>query len=202
MTDPPYNTRAERISGLGKVKHGPFVAGSGELTDSAFVFDFLRPALRHIQRFTRPGAIGFIFCDWRMDPLLREAATGVFAEMKNFITWGKTNAGMGSFYRSQTEFAQAWKISPGPTINNFELGQGGRHRSNLWIYPGANTFRRGRTDDLADHPSVKPLSSSPTSCLIALAAMGSCWTPSWAPAPCWLPPRARAAAATASNARS
>ena len=156
VTDPPYNTVADRISGLGKVKHGAFVAGSGELTDGAFVMDFLRPTLRNIDRFSQPGAVGFIFCDWRMDPLLREAATGVFLEMKNFVTWGKTNAGMGSFYRSQTEFIHAWKISRGPTINNFQLGQGGRHRSNLWIYPGCNSFRRGRMDDLQSHPTAKP----------------------------------------------
>jgi DNA modification methylase len=156
VTDPPFNTLAERISGSGQVKHGPFVAGSGELTDSAFVLDFLRPVLRNIQRFSSPGTIGFICCDWRTDPLLREAAAGVFAEMKNFITWAKTNAGMGTFYRSQTEFMQAWKISQGPTINNFGLGEGGRHRSNLWVYAGANTFRRGRMEDLQDHPTVKP----------------------------------------------
>lgn len=80
----------------------------------------------------------------------------VFLEMKNFITWGKTNAGMGSFYRSQTEFIHAWKISRGPTTNNFELGKGGRHRSNLWVYPGCNTFRRGRMNDLQSHPTAKP----------------------------------------------
>lgn len=156
VCDPPYNTVANRISGLGRVKHGAFVAGSGELSDGAFVMDFLRPTLRHIERFSEPGAIAFIFCDWRMDPLLREAAAGVFHEMKNFITWAKTNAGMGTFYRSQTEFLQAWKVSEGRVINNFELGQGGRHRSTLWVYPGCNTFRQGRMEDLESHPTAKP----------------------------------------------
>jgi DNA modification methylase len=63
---------------------------------------------------------------------------------------------MGTFYRSQHELIYAFKVSAGPTINNFGLGEGGRHRSNVWTYAGANSFRRGRAEDLADHPTVKP----------------------------------------------
>jgi DNA modification methylase len=77
--------------------------------------------------------------------------------MKNLCTWAKTNAGMGTFYRSQTELVFVWKVGPGKHINNFGLGEKGRHRSNLWTYPGANTFRQGRMDDLGDHPTVKPV---------------------------------------------
>jgi len=154
--DPPYNTDSRRISGLGRVKHGNFVQGSGELSDGAFVHELLRPMLRCLNRFCQPGAIAFVCCDWRMDPLLREAASGVLHEQKNLVVWAKTSAGMGTFYRSQHELIQAWKVSPGPTINNFGLGEGGRHRSNLWTYAGANVFRRGRMEDLEAHPTTKP----------------------------------------------
>lgn len=156
FTDPPYNVDCRRISGLGRVKHGNFVQGSGELTEAAFIHELLRPMLKCLTRFCQPGAIAFICCDWRMDPHLREAANGVLHELKNVIVWAKTSAGMGSFFRSQHEFVHAWKVSRGPTINNFGLGEGGRHRSNLWTYPGANVFRRGRKEDLTDHPTVKP----------------------------------------------
>ena len=44
-----------------------------------------------------------------------------------------------------------------PHINNIELGRHGRNRSNVWTYPGVNTFRAGRMDDLAMHPTVKPV---------------------------------------------
>jgi DNA modification methylase len=37
------------------------------------------------------------------------------------------------------------------------MGKFGRNRSNVWTYAGANTFRSGRMDDLAAHPTVKPL---------------------------------------------
>jgi DNA modification methylase len=85
-----------------------------------------------------------------------DAAAGVFEEVKNWIIWVKTNAGMGTFYRSQFEIILAFKVSRGKVINNFGLGEGGRHRSNVWTYAGANTFRSGRMRDLVDHPTCKP----------------------------------------------
>jgi DNA modification methylase len=64
---------------------------------------------------------------------------------------------MGTFYRSQHEFVLVCKVGTAPHINNFGLGQKGRYRTNLWTYPGVNTFRAGRSDDLAAHPTVKPV---------------------------------------------
>jgi DNA modification methylase len=43
-----------------------------------------------------------------------------------------------------------------PHVNNIQLGRYGRYRTTLWTYAGVNTFRRGRTDDLVAHPTVKP----------------------------------------------
>jgi DNA modification methylase len=157
FTDPPYNVRiVGNVSGLGKTRHDEFVMGSGELSDAEFSMQLLRPALRNVSRHCRGGAIAFVCMDWRGAPQLLDAADGVMAELKNLIVFVKTNAGMGSFYRSQYELIYAFKVSPGPTINNFGLGEGGRHRSNVWTYEAANTFRRGRLEDLADHPTVKP----------------------------------------------
>ena len=42
-------------------------------------------------------------------------------------------------------------------MNNFELGQHGRYRSNVWDYPGVNTFRPDRMEELRMHPTVKPV---------------------------------------------
>jgi DNA modification methylase len=64
---------------------------------------------------------------------------------------------MGTFYRSQHELIFAFKTSKGEHINNFGLGDKGRHRSNVWTYAGVNTFRQGRMEELASHPTVKPL---------------------------------------------
>ena len=73
------------------------------------------------------------------------------------MVWVKTNAGQGSFYRSQHEFVFVYKSGDGRHLNNIELGRHGRNRSNVWTYPGVNTFRAGRLDGLAMHPTVKPV---------------------------------------------
>jgi len=50
-----------------------------------------------------------------------------------------------------------FKSGRGKHTNNFGLGETGRHRSNVWDYAGANSFRKGRDKDLNDHPTVKPI---------------------------------------------
>lgn len=157
FTDPPYGCRIRgNVSGNGRVVHDEFVEGSTGVLDAEFSMSLLHPALKAMAANCLPGAIAFVCMDWRGAPFLLEAADGVLAELKNLIVWAKSNAGQGAFYRSQHELVYAFKISPGKHINNFGLGGGGRHRSNIWCYPGANVFRAGREDDLADHPTVKP----------------------------------------------
>jgi hypothetical protein len=73
------------------------------------------------------------------------------------VVWAKTNAGMGSFYRSQHELILVFKNGRAPHVNTFELGQHGRYRTNLWTYPGANSLQQGRAEQLALHPTVKPV---------------------------------------------
>ncbi len=64
---------------------------------------------------------------------------------------------MGSLYRSQHEFILIFKHGDAPHTNNIELGKHGRYRTNVWRYPGANMFRKGRQADLEAHPTVKPV---------------------------------------------
>ena len=64
---------------------------------------------------------------------------------------------MGTFYRSRHELIFAFKNGTASHTNTFELGQHGRHRTNVWSYRGVNTFRAGRMDELALHPTVKPV---------------------------------------------
>jgi len=60
-------------------------------------------------------------------------------------------------YRSQHELVFVLKSGTTPHVNNVQLGRFGRWRSNCWSYPGVNTWRRGRMDELALHPTVKPM---------------------------------------------
>lgn len=80
-----------------------------------------------------------------------------YTELKNLIVWAKDNGGMGTFYRSRHELIFAFKHGTAPHINSFELGQNGRYRTNVWEYRGVNTLRTGRMDELALHPTVKPV---------------------------------------------
>jgi hypothetical protein len=84
-------------------------------------------------------------------------AKEIFGTLLTIVVWNKTNAGQGSFYRSQHEFILVLKVGDAPHCNGVELGKHGRNRSNVWTYPGVNTFSKGRMDDLAAHPTVKPV---------------------------------------------
>ena len=66
---------------------------------------------------------------------------------------------MGSLYRSQHELILVFKQGKHPHRNNVQLGQFGRYRSNVWQYPGANSFSRASAEgNLLDlHPTVKPV---------------------------------------------
>jgi hypothetical protein len=64
---------------------------------------------------------------------------------------------MGSFYRSKHELILCFKAGTKSHTNNVELGRHGRNRTNVWEYAGVNTFRAGRLDELAMHPTVKPV---------------------------------------------
>ena len=156
LTDPPYNVRiGGNVSGLGKARHSEFAMASGEMSEAEFTA-FLSAFLALAKTYSIAGAILFVFMDWRHLFEMSVAARTNGLELKNLIVWAKDNAGMGSFYRSKHELCFVFKSGEGPHLNTFELGQHGRYRTNVWEYAGVNTFRAGRADDLAMHPTVKP----------------------------------------------
>jgi DNA modification methylase len=157
FTDPPYNVPiAGHVSGLGKVKHREFAQASGEMSKDQFVA-FLKTSFQNLCSYSVDGSIHFICMDWRHMAEMHEASDGVYAELKNLIVWAKDNGGMGTFYRSRHELIFAFKNGNAPHLNSFELGQHGRYRTNVWEYKGANTFKSGRQEELALHPTVKPV---------------------------------------------
>jgi DNA modification methylase len=156
FSDPPYNVKIKTTIGRGKTKHREFAHASGEMSPPQFV-TFLNEWMRLAAQFSEDGSIHYICIDWRHLSELFAASKDVYTELKNVIVWAKTNAGQGSFYRSQHEFIFVFKNGDGPHQNNVELGRHGRNRSNLWTYAGVNTFRTGRLDELTVHPTVKPV---------------------------------------------
>lgn len=158
ITDPPYNVPIDgHVCGSGKVKHKEFAMASGEMTPEQFTA-FLNQALAQMAAVCQPGAIQFVFMDWRHTRELLDAAQPLFGGPRQLCVWAKDNAGMGSFYRSQHELVYVFKKGDAPHINNFELGQHGRYRTNVWNYPGVNTLKGKGYELLALHPTVKPVS--------------------------------------------
>jgi DNA modification methylase len=157
FTDPPYNVPiAGHVGGSGSIQHREFIMASGEMSPAEFTA-FLQTAFRNLATYSADGSIHFICMDWRHMPEMLGAGKAAYTELKNLIVWAKDNGGMGTFYRSRHELLFAFKSGSAPHINSFELGQHGRYRTNVWQYKGVNTLKTGRLDELALHPTVKPV---------------------------------------------
>jgi DNA modification methylase len=157
FTDPPYNVPIEgHVGNSGKIKHREFAMASGEMSQVAFT-SFLQKAFTNMGDNSVDGSIHYICMDWRHLQEVMDAGNKIYDEFKNLIIWVKDNGGMGTFYRSRHEMIFAFKKGGAPHINTFELGQHGRYRTNVWEYKGVNTMRVGRMEELALHPTVKPV---------------------------------------------
>jgi DNA modification methylase len=159
FTDPPYNLKIDgHVTGLGAHRHREFAMAAGEMTYAEFQ-TFLLNACLLLTRHSSDGSIHFLCMDWRHAGELLAAGRAAYSDLKNICVWNKSNAGMGSLYRSQHEFVFVFKNGNAPHQNNVQLGRFGRHRSNVWNYPGANTMGRGTEEGnlLALHPTAKPI---------------------------------------------
>jgi DNA modification methylase len=159
FTDPPYNVRIDgHATGLGTIQHKDFKMASGEMSRAEFT-DFLSRVCSLLATHSADGSIHFVCMDWRHLGELIAAGKQAYSELKNICVWAKDNAGMGSLYRSQHELVFVFKHGKESHRNNVQLGQYGRYRSNVWHYPGVNSFSRSTEEGnlLALHPTVKPV---------------------------------------------
>jgi DNA modification methylase len=152
--DPPYNVR---IGGhaVSAGSHREFAMASGEMSEAEFR-SFLAETLGAAARVSRDGAVHFVCMDWRhMDSISAVGAT-IYDECLNLCVWNKSNAGMGSLYRSKHELVFVYRVGMAPHLNMVELGKHGRNRTNVWDYASVNSMRGSRREDLSLHPTVKP----------------------------------------------
>jgi DNA modification methylase len=152
--DPPYNVR---IGGhaVSARSHREFAMASGEMSEAEFR-SFLIETLGAAARVSRDGAVHFVCMDWRhMDDVSAVGRT-VYGERLNLCIWNKSNAGMGSLYRSKHELVFVYRVRTASHLNMVELGRHGRNRTNVWEYASVNSLQGGRREDLALHPTVKP----------------------------------------------
>ncbi|GJD63985.1 site-specific DNA-methyltransferase [Methylobacterium frigidaeris] len=157
FSDPPYNVPvAGHVCGSGRVKHREFAMASGEMSPDAFT-RFLATAMTHLRDSLVPGGLMYLAMDHRHVFELTSAARACELEQLNLCVWNKTNAGMGSFYRSKHELVFVLRKPGAAHLNTIELGRHGRYRSNVWDYAGVNSFGRRRMEELSSHPTVKPV---------------------------------------------
>jgi DNA modification methylase len=159
FTDPPFNVKIDgHATGLGTIRHRNFHMASGEMTESDFT-DFLTQFMQRCAFHSVEGSLHYLFMDWRHMREILAAGKQAYTELKAVCIWVKDNGGMGSLYRSQHELVFVFKHGSGKHRNNVQLGQFGRYRTNVWNYPGVNSFSRS-TDEgnlLELHPTVKPV---------------------------------------------
>src|SRR6185437_11207535 len=136
-------------------QHREFAMASGEMTDAEFLA-FNEAWIAAVLPCLCGGGVFGTFIDWRGYPTVHSAAVKLGLKPLNLVVWTKTNAGMGSLYRSQHELLPLFKSGSAPHVNNIELGKRGRWRSNVWTYPGASSLGSDARRGLKDHPTVKP----------------------------------------------
>lgn len=157
FTDPPYNVKVSDISGLGKTKHEEFVMASGEMSEEEFI-QFLTDVFTNLATVSKDGSIHYVCMDWKHIYEILSAGRKAYTEFKQLCVWNKGVGGMGGFYRSQHELIFVFKHGTAAHTNNFGLGEKGRYRTNVWDYPGMNSFAAQDRSELQNlHPTVKPL---------------------------------------------
>tara|TARA_R110000868_G_scaffold56323_2_gene174344 strand:+ start:2770 stop:4059 length:1290 start_codon:yes stop_codon:yes gene_type:complete len=152
--DPPYNVAINGFANA-KGRHREFAMASGEMDETQFR-DFLTETLGACAQVSRDGAVHFVCMDWRHMDDVSVVGRTVYGDLLNLCVWNKSNAGMGSLYRSKHELVFVYRVGTAPHINAVELGKHGRNRTNVWDYASVNSMAGSRREDLALHPTVKP----------------------------------------------
>lgn len=153
LTDPPYAVAIDKVV---STKHRDFIEGGGDMDQAAFE-TMIEAAFGAIHARLIDGGILMSFMDWKHVSDLVLIGEELGYEHINLITWVKGQGGMGSLYRSRSEFVVALK-KPGKHKNNIRLGDNGRDRTNVWEYAGAGTIGSDAREMLEKHPTPKPVS--------------------------------------------
>ena len=157
FADPPYNVPVEgHVSGTGGGQTRRFCHGVGRALLGGVPIiseDLAWPCGEPVDQRRH----SFCCMDWRHQREIIAAGEEVYSELVNLCVWNKSNAGMGSLYRSKHELIFVFKVGTGAHINNVALGKYGRHRTNVWDYVSQNALNGTAKSKLALHPTVKPV---------------------------------------------
>ena len=148
--DPPYNLPANFFTNNSTKRHKDFAEAAGEMSDDEFV-QFLVIVMQMSVAHTVPGALHFIFMDFRHAWHMTEAARRVYGnpQPKQVCVWTKDRFANGSFYRPQHELCFIFSDEKAKALwNNDLLDEGGKFYkdNNEWCF----IFKNG---DAAKHLS-------------------------------------------------
>lgn len=107
--DPPYNVKINGHANA-KGRYRKFAMASGEMTTSAFR-TFLAETLGSCVQVSRTGAVHFIYMDWRQMDDVSHVCSEAYDQLLNICVWNKSNAGMGSLYRSKHEMVFVYRVA-------------------------------------------------------------------------------------------
>lgn len=127
--DPPYNLPTNFFSG--QKQHDDFAMGAGEMSDEEFR-DFLKLIMEVSKANTVPGAIHYIFMDFRHQWHMTDAARLAYGnpEPKQMCVWVKDIMANGSFYRAQQELCYVFQDTRAKALwNNDLLDEGGFYKN-------------------------------------------------------------------------
>ena len=95
-------------------QHREFAMASGEMSEAEFR-SFLADTIGTAARCSRDGAVHFVCMDWRHMDSVSAVGSAVYGERLNLCVWNKSNAGMGSLYRSKHELVFVYRVGTAPT---------------------------------------------------------------------------------------
>jgi hypothetical protein len=77
--------------------------------------EFLSETLGAAALMSRDGAVHFVCMDWRHLDDVSAAVEDIYGDLLNICVWNKSNAGMGSLYRSKHELVLVYRVGTAPT---------------------------------------------------------------------------------------
>src|SRR5260370_21946569 len=94
---------------------------SGEMSEAEFRC-FLSDTLGAAARVSRDGAVHFVCMDWRHRDDVSAVGRTVYGERLNLCIWNKSNAGMGSWFRSKHELIFSYPVGTTPHLHMVSPG--------------------------------------------------------------------------------
>jgi len=159
FTDPPYGVAISgHVKAKGKTRHREFAMGGAEMSSSELTA-FFTQAWRLCAAHSLEGSLHYTFIDGAHLFEMLNATHAAYDRQVSLCVWHKTNAGMGSFYRSAHELVVISKKGSAPHQNHIQLGRFGRNRTTVWSHAGAGVFLKSAEDAdlMAQHPTPKPV---------------------------------------------